>query len=45
MFIQYKKGGGIRVAGVESAPYNGSWKKLFKPILKAFKTVQELPSA
>ena len=38
MFIQYKKGGGVRVAGVDIGPYNGSWKKLFKPSLKAFKT-------
>ena len=38
VFIQYKKGGGVRVAGVDIGPYNGSWRKLFKPSLKAFKT-------
>ena len=26
------------MAGVDIGPYNGSWKKLFKPSLKAFKT-------
>ena len=38
VFIQYKKGGGVRVAGVDIGPYNGSWNKLFKPSLEAFKT-------
>ncbi len=38
VFIQYRKGGGVRVAGVDIGPYNGSWNKLFKPSLKAFRS-------
>ncbi len=38
VFLQYRKGGGVRVAGVDIGPYNGSWNKLFKPSLKAFKS-------
>ncbi|MBX8644946.1 MAG: hypothetical protein KIY12_09555 [Thermoplasmata archaeon] len=38
VFIQYRKGGGVRVAGVDIGSYNGSWRKLFRPSLKAFKT-------
>ncbi|MHB8423395.1 MAG: hypothetical protein ACYDAM_11665 [Leptospirales bacterium] len=37
VFIQYRKGGGVRVAGVDIGPYNGNWNKLFEPSLKAFK--------
>lgn len=40
VLIQYKKGGGIRVAGVDIGKYNGSWDKLFKKnidIIKGFK--------
>ncbi len=28
VLIQYKKGGGIRVAGIDIGNYNGSWDKL-----------------
>jgi len=39
VFVQYKKGGGIRVAGIDIGNYNGSWKKLFQKsigIMKGF---------
>lgn len=41
VFVQYKKGGGIRVAGVYIGNYNGGWEKLFEKsleVLKAFKS-------
>lgn len=41
VFVQYKKGGGIRIAGLDIGPYNGSWEKLFRKnleIIKKFKT-------
>lgn len=38
VFVQYKKSGDVRVAGVDIGPYNGNWKRLFQPSLKAFKT-------
>src|SRR5208283_4251056 len=40
VFIQYKKGGGVRVAGLDIGNYNGSWNKLFKnsiEVLKSFR--------
>ncbi len=40
VLIQYKKGGGIRVAGIDIGKYNGSWDKLFKKsidVIKGFK--------
>ncbi len=40
VLVQYKHGGGIRVAGVHIGNYNGGWEKLFKnslEILKGFK--------
>ena len=36
-FIQYKKGGGVRVAGLDIGNYNGSWDNLFKNSIKVFK--------
>jgi len=39
--VQHKKGGGIRVAGVDIGNYHGGWKRLFEPaieIVKGFKT-------
>ena len=30
VFIQYKKSGGVRVAGLDIGDYNGSWDNLFK---------------
>jgi hypothetical protein len=41
VLIQYKKGGGIRVAGVDIGKYNGSWNKLFKKSLKVIKNFKE----
>jgi len=37
VFVQYKKGGGIRVAGVDIGNYNGGWEKLFKKSLEGLK--------
>lgn len=37
VFIQYKKGGGVRVAGVDIGNYNGSWDRLFKGSIEALK--------
>lgn len=40
VLVQYKKSGGIRVAGIDIGSYNGSWDKLFKKsieIIKGFK--------
>jgi hypothetical protein len=37
VFVQYKKGGGIRVAGVHIGNYNGGWEKLFKKSLEGLK--------
>ena len=34
VLVQYKKGGGIRVAGIDIGNYNGSWKKLFQKSLE-----------
>lgn len=37
VLIQYKKGGGIRVAGIDIGNYNGSWDKLFKKSIEVIK--------
>lgn len=37
VLVQYKKGGGIRVAGVHIGNYNGGWEELFKKSLEGFK--------
>jgi len=37
VFVQYKKGGGIRVAGVHIGSYNGGWEKLFTNSLEGLK--------
>jgi len=37
VLIQYKKGGGIRVAGIDIGKYNGSWDKLFQKSLEVIK--------
>jgi len=40
VLVQYKKGGGIRVAGIDIGNYNGSWEKLFQKsldVIKGFK--------
>jgi len=37
VLVQYKKGGGIRVAGIDIGKYNGSWKKVFQKSLDVIK--------
>lgn len=37
VFVQYKKGGGVRVAGLDIGNYNGAWDKLFKNSIEVFK--------
>lgn len=40
VLVQYKKEGGIRVAGIDIGNYNGSWEKLLKKsidVIKGFK--------
>ena len=37
VFIQYIKGGGVRVAGLDIGNYNGSWDKLFQNSIEVFK--------
>lgn len=37
VLVQYKKGGGIRVAGIDIGNYNGSWKRLFQKSLEVIK--------
>lgn len=37
VFIQYKHGGGVRVAGLDLGNYNGSWNKLFQNSIEVFK--------
>lgn len=41
VLIQYKKGGGIRVAGIDIGNYNGSWDKLFKKSLDVIKRFKQ----
>jgi len=41
VLVQYKKGGGIRVAGIDIGNYNGSWEKLFKKSLDVIKGFKE----
>ncbi len=41
VLVQYKKGGGIRVAGLDIGNYNGSWANLFRKnleIIRKFKS-------
>lgn len=40
VLVQYKNGGGIRVAGIDIGNYNGSWENLFEKsldVIKGFK--------
>lgn len=37
VFVQYKRSGGVRVAGLTLGPYNGAWDALFKKSLEVFK--------
>jgi hypothetical protein len=41
VLIQYKKGGGIRVAGIDIGNYNGSWDKLFKKSIEVIKKFKQ----
>jgi len=41
VLVQYKKGGGIRVAGIDIGNYNGSWDKLFQKSLDVIKGFKE----
>lgn len=37
VFVQYKRGGGVRIAGLDLGNYNGSWNKLFQNSIEVFK--------
>lgn len=37
VLVQYKKSGGIRVAGIDIGNYNGSWDKLFEKSIETIK--------
>lgn len=37
VFVQYKKGGGVRIAGLDLGNYNGSWDNLFQKSIDVFK--------
>jgi hypothetical protein len=37
VFVQLKKTGGVRIAGLSIGNYDGGWDKLFKPLRKAIK--------
>ena len=37
VFVQYKRGGGVRVAGLDIGNYNGSWDMLFNRSIEVFK--------
>ena len=37
VFVQYKYGGGVRVAGLDLGGYNSSWNKLFQNSIEVFK--------
>jgi len=41
VLVQYKKSGGIRVAGIDIGNYNGSWDKLFQKSIEAIKKFKE----
>jgi len=41
VFVQYKRGGGVRVAGIDVGNYNGGWKKLFKNSIEVLKGFRE----
>lgn len=38
VFVQHKKNGGVRIAGLSIGKYDGDWDKLFKPLLGNFRT-------
>lgn len=37
VFVQHKKGGGVRIAGLSIGQYDGDWDKIFKPAIKNIK--------
>ena len=37
VFVQYKRGGGVRIAGIDVGNYNGGWEKLFENSLEVLK--------
>jgi len=37
VFVQLKKGGGIRIAGLDIGNYHGGWERLFKPAIEVMK--------
>jgi hypothetical protein len=37
VFVQLKKGGGVRVAGLSIGSYDGNWDRLFKPMIRTLK--------
>jgi len=37
VFVQYKRGGGVRIAGLDLGNYNGSWSKLFQNSIEVIK--------
>lgn len=41
VLVQYKKSGGIRVAGIDIGNYNGSWDKLFQKSIGVIKKFKE----
>jgi hypothetical protein len=41
VLVQYKKGGGIRVAGIDIGNYNGSWDRLFQKSLEVIKSFKQ----
>jgi len=41
VFVQYKRGGGVRVAGLDLGNYNGSWDKLFQNSIETFKSFSQ----
>ena len=41
VFVQYRRGGGVRVAGLDLGNYNGSWDKLFQNSIEVFKGLSQ----
>jgi len=37
VFVQHKKGGGVRIAGLSIGKYDGGWDKLFTPLIENIK--------
>jgi hypothetical protein len=41
VFVQLKRGGGVRVAGVAIGNYEGQWEKLFAPLLGTLRKLRQ----